>query len=531
MFVSAGEIPENQSLDADLLIIGGGPAGLILAREMCGLGLKTVVLESGGLAFSRDVQLLNRGEVGGAPNHVPIHSRYRVYGGSTTRWGGQCVPLEPIDFEARDGIPHTGWPFDRAHLEPYYQRAAMSLGCNPLGFGAAAWEAHAGPLPPVDQSEITTSAIAFANPLDIGAALRADLEKAPNLSIVLGGTATAIETSDDMSSVIAVRYATLDGRRGTCAARKVVLATGGIENARLMLASTDRSADGVGNEHGLVGRYLIDHPYLMPGWFEPDDPAHDRGWHIIETFEAAAADQGAHAVFTLKEDIRRKENLPGCVGYFMRREAWQLGRDYVAPGGRALVHMAEVARGSLVADKDIGAHAFNLVRSSPSAVRTLAGWAGAAFASRPKAALRICLESTPNPDSRVTLGDDLDALGQRLPRIDWKVNDCDWAALHRFRHSFAASLQKSGAGRLVYDDGVDREGYPLTMKGGKHHMGTTRMHDDPRHGVVDANLRVHGMENCYILGSSAFPTGGWANPTLTIVALTLRLSDHLKEIR
>jgi choline dehydrogenase-like flavoprotein len=527
MLVSAGEIGRNPLLQADLLVIGAGPAGLLLASQQAGLGRRIVVMESGGLEFARDVQLLNRGTIHGAPNHLPIHSRYRVYGGSTTRWAGQCVPLEPIDFESRPEMPHSGWPIGWSDIEPYYSRAASILGCNPVGFDAAAWEKRAGPLPPIANDEISAAAITFAKPLDIGQALRSTLEKSSDVTVVLGATVTAIETDEMMTAATGIRFATLDGSRGRCTARRVVLAAGGIENPRLLLDSTDRSGAGIGNGNDLVGRYFIDHPYLMPGWLEPSDPVQNRGWHVIETFEDAAESPGAHAVFTLNADLRRREGLPGCVGYFVRREAWQLRRSYVAPGGNALVHFAEVARGDKIGDTDLLHHGLAALRSVPSTVAALAGWASAAVKPQPRAALRICLEATPRADSRVTLGSDRNALGQRQPRIDWKLNDRDWAALHRFRTALAHAIANAGAGRLHYDDSVDPNGYPVSMTGGRHHMGTTRMNDDPRQGVVDRDLRVHGMRNLYILGSSVFPTGGWANPTLTIAALSLRLSDRL----
>ena len=529
MFVSALEIGDGQPLEADLLVVGAGPAGLLLAHELMGRGFRIVIVESGGFAPSRDAQLLNRGTIHGAPTHLPTHSRHRIYGGSTTRWAGQCVPLEPVDFEARPGLRHSGWPIARSDLDGHYARAARRLGCDPAAFDVAALERRAGPLPPIAGGEIAAAAIGFAQPLDIGAALRDELSRATDVTILLDTTATAVETEAGMARATGIRFATRDGRRGRCTARRLVLAAGGIENPRLMLASTDRSPAGIGNAHDVVGRYFIDHPYLMPAWLDPSEPAHGRGPHVIETFEQAAAGPRGHAVFTLDPDLRRREALPACVGYFVRREAWQLSRSYVSPGGKAVVHLAELARGERLRDADLRRSALDLVRSAPAALATLAGHVSGALAPRPRAALRICLEATPRPDSRVTLGRARDALGQRLPDIAWRLNDCDWAALDRFRHAFAAAIGSAGIGRLVYDDSRDRQGYPLSMTGGRHHMGTTRMHDDPRLGVVDRNLRVHGMDNLYVLGSSVFPTGGWANPTLTIAALALRLSDHLRQ--
>lgn len=526
MFVSAAELPA-EPLDADLLIVGTGPAGLILAHALMRRGLRIVLLESGELSLRRDIQMLCAADLAGAPTQPPTHSRYRVYGGSTTMWGGQCVPLEPIDFEERAGIPHSGWPFDHAHLAPYYARAGRVLGLDPRGFDPVAWAADGSDALPLAGSEITRSVICFARPLDIGAALRQEFAAATNVTIVLGAQALAIETGPELRVATGVRFADLSGTRRVATARQVVLAAGGIETPRLLLASTDHAPSGLGNAHDGVGRYFLDHPYLMPGWLAPATPDLGRGFHVIEDFASAAEDPGAHAAFTLDPAIRRREGLPGCTGYFIRRRAWQLRPSYTGRGGAALTYFAEIARGERVRDDRAAARAADLVLGAPSTVATLAGWTADGIRPQPRAALRICLEATPRADSRITLGTRRDQFGQPLPRIDWRLNALDWDALARFRVAFGQALAKGRAGRLVDDDRQDSDGYPVTMTGGRHHMGATRMHRDPRRGVVDADLKVHGMANLHLASTSVFPTGGWANPTFTLVALALRLADRL----
>lgn len=527
MFVTAGEVEAVGVLEGDLLIIGTGPAGLLVASELMGRGLRIIMLESGKFEFNREIQLLNQAEIVGAPNHPGTFSRYRIYGGSTTRWTGQSVPMEAIDFEARSGIPDSGWPISLDDLQPWYDKAADSLGLPATRFAVAGWEQRLGKLPPIANDELKAATIAYAKPIDLGAALRERLEKADDVTIVLDANVHEIETSTDGSTATAAVYKTYGGTEGRATGRKIILACGGIENARLLLASRGISEAGIGNQNDVVGRYFMDHPYLMPGWFAPSDPETDRGWHVIEDFVDLAESPGINAVFTLDPDLRRKEELTACVGYFVRREAWQLTRSYYGRGGSALTYFAETARGERVRAGDDAEKFRDLVFGAPSTLETLRGWAMSAFRPKPRAALRICLEATPNRDSRVTLSAQRDALGQPLARVDWRMHDRDWRGLDRFRKALAQSIQSVGLGHLAYDDAVDAEGYPVTMTGGRHHMGATRMHTDPKRGVVDSNLRVHGMENLYVAGSSVFPTGGWANPTFTIAALSLRLADHL----
>ena len=529
MLIDARELPDGTTIDADICVVGAGPAGLTIARAFASSAVRVTLLESGGEQFSSKVQALYRGEVVGARNHATTHSRFRVYGGSATRWAGQCVPLEPLDFERRSNVPDSGWPFDREHLQPWYQRAAELLRLvDANGFDLAAWEQRVGRLPPIAGEQLAASIIRFAYPRDLGAVLKDELAAAANIRVCLNANVLGVETSADLSRAAAVRFATLDGRSGRCRAGVVVLACGGIENARLLLASNDRAPAGLGNERDLVGRYFMDHPYLRTGYLDSDDPAANAGLHVIEDFATAGLERPAHAVFTLPEDLRRREGLNACVGYFIRCQDYQLRAEYFAPGGVAVSHFADLLRRRRIVDREVATSLADLVRHGRSSAKSVYNLAAARFRSRPRAALRTVLEATPCADSRVTLIDRADALGMPQVRVDWRINDRDWNGLARFREALAQAFAARGVGRLVDDPTLDSSGWPISMIGGKHHMGTTRMHDDPARGVVDSNLRVHSLANLYVAGSSVFPTGGWANPTHTILALSLRLADHLK---
>jgi choline dehydrogenase-like flavoprotein len=505
---------------ADLCIVGGGAAGIALAREFVGGPLRVVLLESGGLEFARRPQRLYVGENVGVPNYATAHSRFRVFGGSTTRWPGQCRPLDAIDFEARDWVPFSGWPFDRAHLAPWY-RCAQAV-CH-LG---AAWLERAT-APPLDGDELEPVVFRFAHPTDFGRAYRGELEAAANVEILLNANAVEIEPDPGLRAVRAVAVRTFSGGAFWVRAAAVVLACGGIENARLLLASNRHTPAGLGNGHDLVGRFFMDHPYLTTGYLVPADPALARGLHVIDSFKRVGWEQRAHLGYALAEGVQRQERLNGCVAYFIRRLHSETAPEYFSPGGKSFAHLRDFLTDK-VPDKQIGRHLKNLARGYREVGITLARRTADLVRPRRCLALRIIPEATPRPDSRVTLSDQRDELGTPRVRVDWRLNPDDRRGLDRLRAALQAVVRDRGLGTLIDDPSNDETGWPTSMMGGKHHIGTTRMHVDRTQGVVDSDCRVHGLANLYVAGSSVFPTSGYANPTLTIVALALRLADHLK---
>jgi choline dehydrogenase-like flavoprotein len=522
----ARTVEAGAEIETDLCIAGGGAAGIALAREFIGAPFRVALLESGGLRLERRPQRLYVGENVGLPNYATAHSRFRVFGGSTTRWPGQCRPLDEIDFEARDWVPYSGWPFDRAHLEPWYRRAGAVCHLSAEHFAPAAWQDGA-PTLPLGDGELAPVVFQFGHPTDFGQTYRRELETAANLEVLLNANVVEVEPDTGMRAVRAVAVRTLGGGAFRVRARAVVLACGGIENARLLLASNRVAPAGLGNQHDLVGRFFMDHPYLTTGHLVPADPAYARGLHVIETFKRVGWEQRAHLGFVLADEVLRRERLNGCSAYFMLRLHSETAPEYFGPGGKSLAHLRDFLADE-VPDKQLGRHLKNLALGYREVGITLAR--RAADVVRPKRclALRIIPEATPRPDSRVTLSDERDELGMPRVRVDWRLNPDDRRGLERLRAALSAAVQKRGLGTLVDDPTDDETGWPASMMGGKHHIGTTRMHPDPKQGVVDPDCRVHGLADLYVAGSSVFPTSGYANPTLTIVALALRLADHLK---
>jgi choline dehydrogenase-like flavoprotein len=523
--VDARQFTPELPLQADLCIVGAGAAGIALAREFIGRRCRVVVLESGGLQYSRRVQRLYAGENVGLPNYALTYSRFRTFGGSTTRWQAQCRPLDPIDFEARPGIAYSGWPFDRRHLEAWYARAQAVCG---LGVdGGRAWAPDPDALA-LANHELEAILFRFGHPRDFGRAYRPELERSASVEVLLNANVVEIQPAPDLRSVQAIRARTLDGAEFEVRAQAYVLAAGGIENPRLLLASNRIAQAGIGNQHDLVGRFFMDHPYVTTGHFAPASPKHAEGPHVIRTFKRVGLDQKAHVGFALAERVRREEQLTGCSAYFIRYLASENAPEHFSRAGKARLRLGEFLEHRTLAGAQVGRHLWQAAKGCRQVSLTLARRAAEVIRPRHVLAFRTILEPSPRPDSRVTLGTTRDRLGLPLVQVDWRVSESDRRGLERLRQAVAAAIAGKRLGALIEDPGVDEAGWPNSMEGGKHHMGTTRMHLDPKQGVVDPDCRVHGMANLYVAGSSVFPTSGYANPTLTIVALALRLADHLK---
>ncbi len=400
-FLDARRNAPDRPLLADLCIVGAGAAGIALAREFIGSRCRVAVLESGGLRYSPRVQRLYAGENVGAPSYALTYSRFRGFGGSTTRWPAQCRPLDPLDFQPRPGIAHSGWPFDHHHLEAWYPRAQAVCG---LGVDEQpAFAPGPGGLP-LAGDELETILFRFGYPRDFGQAYRQEFERSTNVDVVLGASVVEIEPAPDQRSIRTIRASLLEGRGFEVEARVYVLACGGIENARLLLASDRMVAGGIGNQHDLVGRFFMDHPYLTTGHFVPAAPQHADGPHVIRSFKRAGLDQKSHLGFALVQRIRRDEALTGCSAYFIRRLASETAPEHFSPGGKSRLRLAELLEHRVLAGAEVGRHLREVVKGYREVGLTLARRASEVIWPRHVLALRTVLETTPRPDSRVTLG-------------------------------------------------------------------------------------------------------------------------------
>jgi choline dehydrogenase-like flavoprotein len=530
MFHDAREIEEGSELHSDVCVIGAGPAGIAVASELSGTGLDVSMLVGAGFEEDRRDQKLYSGLNVGLQSYSTYLSRSRRFGGATSRWGGMSRPFEPIDFEERAWIRHSGWPITADELSPYYRRAHGVAGLGPYDYRVEPWSSRKRSALPVDVRRIELRTYRFTSPLDLGAAHRESLEASQDVDVFFHAHAVELEVDEQARRLTGVRAMTSDGRSIRFAARRYVLACGGLENPRLLLASNKVVAAGLGNEHDLVGRFFTDHPFFYMGWYEPAPQAPPCGLHVIQDYTKVGSEQLAVVAFALAEDIVRCEHLNGAVLYMTSRPRHKTLPVYTAPARQSLNALVDGIFGPDELGPDSVRHVRRVLSGLPGVAKSFVHQAADIVRPEQRLSLRCTLEATPNPESRVRLGRRRDRFGMPRIELDWRLNDDDRRGLDRLLEVLREELARTGAGRLVEASKDDRNGWPDCMTGGMHHMGTTRMHADPRQGVVDSDCRVHGLANLFVAGSSVFTTGGVANPTLTIVALAVRLADHLKRL-
>jgi choline dehydrogenase-like flavoprotein len=493
MLIDARALPQQHVIDTDVCIIGGGAAGVTLARSLAPRTISICLLESGGFGLDPQTQSLyqgmSEGTLIGTSRGYLSRSRLRYFGGSTNHWTGFCRPLDDDDFETRAWIPHSGWPFGAAELARFYVEAARELRIEPFAGEAERDSGTASGIFPEASAVITRryhmSSVRF------GRQYREVLPREPNVTVVIYANATAIEATENGSRVIAVRVATLTGKRFAVRARCYVLAAGGVENARLLLVSDGVQKAGLGNGRDLVGRFFMDHVEGGVGFLVLTDRLDAIGSYAIR--------DGRMSALCLSAATRRAhELLNASVGLDFRTTLMESGA-----GGTPLAIGDTLAR-------------IDRVREAKTD-------------EAPQARYARCIihgEPSPDPESRVTLDHEVDALGLRRAKLDWKLAARDGESMWRTLELVSRELGKRRLGRgLVMLDAKDPWQPPLHEA--NHHIGTTRMGTDAATSVVNADGQVHGIANLYVAGSSVFPTAGCANPTLTIVALALKLGEHL----
>ncbi|MEW5686497.1 MAG: GMC family oxidoreductase [Pseudomonadota bacterium] len=497
--IDARDAPDGSEIEADIVIIGGGVAGAVLGRELAGSTLRVAILEGGGRTADPASQELYKGagvltSPDGSERRIDAFltdSRARMLGGTGNIWGGRCIPLTPADFRRNPWTPNSGWPLSRRTLDPFYARACDHLSVPRFAAGSAG-------LPTYEVSSDFWSQPGYWSPCtgnrDRGLfdTFRAGHAEAVNIDIWINANVREIVLDAASDTIDHLEIACLNGRRHTARARAYVLATGGIENARLLLASNRVRSEGLANRQGLVGRYFQGH---------------------VAYIARAKADETTSMLMTAGGDLTPYD-FPTDRRAHLTLATTEKGRKRLRTGGF-----------------DVNIYRRYKIDPTPAAsavtdmARRLDGGAGDPVHH----VIGVQAEQPPVPESRVVLGRDADALGMPRVELQWRLPASHWDTLERSVDALGHGLGASGRGRLCWP--FERARYSEISVLARHHIGTTRMSRDPEHGVVDADCRAHDVANLYVAGSSVFPTSGIANPTLTLVALAIRLADHLKRDR
>jgi len=524
VFLDARTIDDGAELDADICVIGGGAAGLSIVDALQKTKLRVLVVESGDLEPDSDTQALAAGTLSGRPYFDLDATRLRFFGGSTNHWGGRCVPLAREDLAVRDWIPHSGWPITFAELAQYYARAHAVIQLGPYVYDAVFLTGEMGEKLLPFHGDVLRTVMTRTNPLRFGEAYRDAVRSSDNITVLLNANVLTLEADGAGRNVSRARIATLNGKRFSVRARSYVAACGGIENPRLLLLSQQAGGQPFGNGHDTVGRFFMEHLLYSGGLLVVADDNTDYGIYA----EAKEHDSSQlQAMLAFHPTFLAREKLPNL--YFELEEQ----RGYGFSDGIEAISDILRSVASLRWPDKLGSRAAAILGDVDVLVDGTAEKVigKPLFRDKPPLAFRLRSlgEQVPNPDSRVTLGTQTDRFGLPVADLAWQTTEQDIAALLQSFEIVAREAGRAGLGRVKLDTAEIGEVPLPTMRGGHHHMGTTRMSDDPRNGVVDRNCRVHGMGNLYVAGSSVFPTAGYGNPTLTIVALALRLAGHLQQ--
>lgn len=532
MIRDIAELADGTALQSEVGIVGAGFAGIELARYLGRHGVRVVLLESGRSDFDPETQRLARVDSVGKPLRTPDpdggftpylppifrgETRLRQFGGTSNIWTGKWKIFDSLDFAKRPWIPHSGWPFGLEELRPFYDEVARDYGLEDFDAFArgAANETRRKAL---GEAGLKVS-FHFWEKETIRPVKRffQELQQAATVNVVLGANATEIVLDDDLERVRSMTFQSLDGRRLTLAASYFVLATGGLEVARLLLASDRQAAAGIGNRHGMVGRFFMDHPKHKRGTLRPG-----RAVNLITEQTATRPRPGFKASFSLSDDVQQRQALLNHAIYFTPVYKYQIGYPVdrvsaikaalrTAKPWRALAPTMALLKSPSVLWKTLQMR-LHQNRGGPIAHYSVA----------------MYMEQAPNPASRLYLGSECDALGTPRLVVDWQLTPFDQEVFQKVLRGLADAFAEAGIGTLDFgaepftlDDTVDAA----------HHIGATRMAATPAEGVVDRHCRVFDTENLFVASSSVFPTGHSVAPTFTIIALARRLGVHLLKLR
>lgn len=487
----------------DVCVVGSGPAGMTLARTLAASGFQVALMEGGGLDFTEESQDLYLGRVTGLDNEELDVSRLRFFGGSSNHWYGRTRPLEAIDFEPRDYAPLSGWPISRADLDPYQPGADAILDIT----------TPVTPDEPVAAGGGIFRTITWRRspPTRLAPKYQDEIAASDGLALCLNANLVDLRLNDRLDTVVgAVFKSFTPGDPGfTVKASRYCLCLGGLENPRALLNFRSQIPEGIGNRNGLVGRHFHDHIAI-----EVADIL------LTEKIEASEISYAPTKAF---QDRLQALNMafmvtPRPPGDSSLLKQLVRTAECATP---AIQRMVEEMRGMTLKCRAGGLTEFLLQRDPET---------------YPAGFIWSVTEQPLTAESRVSLNEETDAFGLNRITLDWRLDPHYYAALREMTVTLGGVLAEAGVGRILVRNWLLEEEPVLPRRNanegevaGLHHMGTTRMATDPAQGVVDADCRVHGLTNLYIGGSSVFPTGGYVNPTYSIVQMALRLADHLED--
>jgi choline dehydrogenase-like flavoprotein len=538
--------PQNtagaETLRAQVCIAGAGAAGIAMALELAKSGVDVLLLEAGGTEHEERSHDFYRGRVLNTDLHQPLEDhRERRLGGSTTVWGGRMVPYDPIDFETRTWMADSVWPVTYDEVAQWFPLANRYAEAGDFDYSSAHVFGQ-------DQQPMiagfhgtafsTDTMERFSCPTDFGSRYRERLAASQKIRVLLNAAVTDIVLDESGTRVTQLEVRRPGGDRFTVAADSIVLAAGGLETTRLLLAARSVHREGIGNAHGNLGRFYMAHIAGTVGSFQPTGA-------VDNAYQVAEDGTYCRRRLALRPEAQRESRIGGFI---CRLHHTRIADPSHGSGVLSMLRLGRSAvpvrfRTRLVDDEssasDMLHHAVNVVRDVPGIARfakqmifdrRLAARKFPSVVIKPRSnrySLDFHAEQEPNYNSRVWLGTDVDAFGMPRLEVDWRYSQKDVETIGTSLTLFAKDAADSNSGVFSYDPKQVEDEMTRYGAYAGHHLGSTRMGSDPHRSVVDAECRVHGVANLYVAGGSVFATSSQANPTLTMLALALRLAHTL----
>ncbi len=511
MHTDARKIDNHSVIEGDICIVGAGAAGISIAMQFANTPHRVILLEGGGFQYEDRMQELYSGTTSGQ-RYFPLKSiRLHYFGGTTGHWAGFCSTFDDIDFQKRDWIEHSGWPITKKDLEPFYEKAHSILDLGPYNYDPAFWQKRDPsmiPLP-VDKNIVWDKIWQFSPPTRFNSKYRDPVTHSKNIHLYTYANVTDILTDEQVGQVREVTIKNFEGKTHTVRAKKFILACCSVQNARLLLASRSQAPKGLGNDNDNVGRYFMEHVEIKSAemWMARPEQLQMYQWEMGTKARAELA-------ISPQEQARHK--ILNGTSSFTPLE--------MAKGQKSMIDNWEDEKGNGMAKlmrEDSKENSFVLTKEQKEAAKK--GFRAFQLFTR--------IEQAPNPNSRITILDEKDELGVPRSHLHWELTPLEKRSIRKIYEIIGKECGKADIARvhmLDYLHDEQDESWPSFTGGGWHHMGTTRMSEDPKQGVVDPQCKVHGIDNLYVAGSSCYVTAAAPNPTLTLVALSLRLADHIK---
>ena len=507
MHTDARKLPNQSVITGDICIVGAGAAGISIALDWMNSDYNVVLLEGGGFDYDDKVQELYNGKTSGQ-KYFPLKSaRLHYFGGTTGHWAGMCSPMDDLDFKKRDWVPNSGWPISKKDLDPYYAKAQETLQLGPYNYDYEYWDKELPDLNPFPfKKEVVWNKMWQFSVAHFGKEYKNPIVKSGQIHLYTYANAIDLRLDSTKKHITEIEVANHSGKRHIVKAKHFIMACGTIQNTRMLLASNTQMPQGIGNQNDLVGRYFQEHLEVASAelWLPKNFPTNLYSWTYGETKASAelAITERTQREHKMLNGTASLEPLRIAKHAKPRMETWQ-DNDPRKSSENMFANWREAEK---LGKKETG----NIERAY---------------------ALITRIEQAPNPNSRVTLGTEKDSLGVPRANLHWELTPLDKYSVRKMYQILGQQAGLSEIGRIRLNDFLRDENdhtFPDSTNGGWHHMGTTRMSDDPKKGVVDANCKVHGISNLFIAGAACFPASGAPNPTLTLTALSLRLSDHVK---